>query len=284
MENKYEIIEKYLDVNPYSRSQKKLIDIKALVIHWVGNANSSAMANRNYFNNLTEVNRKRKTEEKSLRYASAHEIIGLNGEVVLCVPPTEVAYHAGYKCESSIKKSVFGSKSPNYHSYGIETCHVDWEGNYSKETYNTLVNRLADLCFEFNLTENDILTHEDLTTGHWKDCPRYFSRTVDKEQNRLKKLREEVRKTMDEKIRNIVKEEILKATQTNYNGDTGWKITSMTNCIEALGIAPEWADKSTGLSENWLVCELIRRQQEKINELENILKNAKRAERAKSNI
>lgn len=42
------IEERLLTVNPYSRCGEKQGRIKNIVVHWVGNAGSSAIANRNY--------------------------------------------------------------------------------------------------------------------------------------------------------------------------------------------------------------------------------------------
>ena len=64
------IEERLLTINPYSRSGEKQGKIQNIVVHWVGNANSSAVANRNYFENL------KNTHTTS---ASSHYIVGLNG-------------------------------------------------------------------------------------------------------------------------------------------------------------------------------------------------------------
>ena len=145
------IEDKLLDINPYSRSGEKQNKIEKIVVHWVGNAKSSALANRNYFNNLA------KTKKTS---ASSHYIVGLNGEIIRCIPENEVAFHSG-------------SYSMNRKSIGIETCHPDWEGKFNNETYNSLVELCADICKRNNLSINDIIRHYDVTG---KECPRYYVR------------------------------------------------------------------------------------------------------------
>ncbi len=82
------IIKKFLTPNKYSRPQKKLGEIKAIVIHWVANPNSKAISNRNFFES-------RKNGKKG--YGSAHFIIGLQGEIIQCLPEGEQAYHVGAK-------------------------------------------------------------------------------------------------------------------------------------------------------------------------------------------
>ncbi len=80
------IVEQLLDINNYSRPGLSMKEIKGIVIHYVGNAGSSAIGNRNYFNNLATTR---------ATYASSHYIVGLEGEVIMCVPENEIAYHAG---------------------------------------------------------------------------------------------------------------------------------------------------------------------------------------------
>lgn len=142
------IQEKYLTINPYSRCGEKLESVKKLVIHWVGNAGSSAIGNRNYFESL---------KDKGV-YASSQFIIGLDGEIIACMPEDEIAWHAG-------------NLSMNYNSIGIEVCHPDWTGKYSDITYNSLIELLKYLCDKYNLTSNDIIRHYDVTG---KICPKYY--------------------------------------------------------------------------------------------------------------
>lgn len=152
--------EKFLTINPYSRSGEKQNKIEKIVIHWVGNAGSSAIANRNYFENLKNTHR---------TSASAHYVIGLQGEVIHCIPNDEVAFHSG-------------SYSMNRKSIGIEDCHPDWDGKFNENTYNSLVELCADLCKEYGLTVNDIIRHHDVTG---KACPKYYVEHED-EWNKLK--------------------------------------------------------------------------------------------------
>ena len=155
-----EIIDKLLQINPYSRSGEKQKDIQYIVIHWVGNANTSAIANRNYFNNLA------KTHSTS---ASSHYIIGLNGETIRCIPDNEVAFHSG-------------SYSMNRKSIGIEDCHPDWDGKFTDDTYNALVELCADLCKKYGISINNVIRHYDVTG---KSCPKYYVEHQD-EWNKLK--------------------------------------------------------------------------------------------------
>lgn len=148
------IEERLLTISPYCRSREKQNKIQNIVVHWVGNAGSSALGNRNYFNSLASTH---KTS------ASSHYIVGLNGEVIKCIPEEEVAFHSG-------------SYSMNRKSIGIETCHPDWEGKFAESTYNSLVELCADICRRYDLNINNIIRHYDVTG---KDCPRYYVQNPD---------------------------------------------------------------------------------------------------------
>lgn len=142
-----DIQEKLLTPNTYSRPQIALKTVTHIVIHWVGNAATTAIANRNYFESL-------RTKK---RYASSHYIIGLQGEIIRCIPETEIAYHAS---------------SANNYSIGIENCHPDWEGKLNSKTYGSLILLCAQLCIKYNLDpEKALLRHYDVTK---KMCPRYY--------------------------------------------------------------------------------------------------------------
>lgn len=144
-----EIKDKLLQINPYSRSGEKQGKIEYIVVHWVGNANTSAIANRNYFNNLA------KTHETS---ASAHYIVGLNGEVIRCIPDDEVAFHSG-------------NYDMNRKSIGIENCHPDWNGQFNAKTYYSLIELIVELMKKYNLTIDSVIRHYDVTK---KECPKYY--------------------------------------------------------------------------------------------------------------
>ena len=145
-----EYVEKdYLTVNPYSRPGEPLEKINGVVIHYVGNPGTTAHANRNYFESLASG--------LENTYASSHFIVGLEGEVIQCVPLTEIAY---------------ASNTRNGDTVSIEVCHPDETGEFSPVTYNRTVELTAWLCREFRLDPSqDVIRHYDVTG---KECPRYY--------------------------------------------------------------------------------------------------------------
>lgn len=142
-----------LTPNPYSRPQMVIDKVTKIVIHWVGNANSTALNNRNYFENLKNGTNK--------VYASSHYIVGLEGEIIQCVPENEVAYHAS---------------SVNSYSIGIENCHPDWSGKFNDKTYQSLIKLCADICYRYKLDpQTALIRHYDVTG---KNCPLYYVKNV----------------------------------------------------------------------------------------------------------
>ena len=134
--------------NKWSRPQIKIGQIKNIVVHWVGNAGSTAENNAKYFDSL---------KDGRGVYASAHYIIGNDGVVIRCVSENEVAYHAS---------------SANNYSIGIEVCHPDSTGKYTEAAYKALIELLVDLCSRYKLEPTQaIIRHYDVTG---KICPKYY--------------------------------------------------------------------------------------------------------------
>ncbi len=140
---------KLIDIDGASRRGVKLEGgVKDIVVHYVANPKSTALQNRNYFNNKdSEV--------------SAHFIVGLDGEVIQCVPLDE-------------KSSA--SNDRNKDTISIEVCHPDETGKFADATYNSLTKITSWLLTEFNLTKENIIRHYDITG---KNCPKFFVENED---------------------------------------------------------------------------------------------------------
>ena len=138
-----------LTVNPWSRPGTPLEEIQGVVIHYVGNPNTTAEANRNYFESLSSG--------ETDTYASSHFIVGLEGEVIQCVPLTEISYASNIRNEDTV---------------AIEVCHPDETGEFSPVTYQRTVELTTWLCLQFHLDpEEDVIRHYDITE---KMCPLYY--------------------------------------------------------------------------------------------------------------
>lgn len=143
------IQEMFLTPNKYSRPQIPLKEVKKIAVHYVGNPNTSALANRNYFENCKEGG----------RYVSSHYIVGLKGEVIQCIPTNEWSY-----C----------TNQANGYSISIECCHPKSDGVFNDNTYVSLCELCAMLLKKYNLTVNDLIRHYDVTG---KQCPLAWSPT-----------------------------------------------------------------------------------------------------------
>jgi N-acetylmuramoyl-L-alanine amidase len=156
-----------LTINPFSRPGKKLAGIKAVVIHWTANPGSTARQNRNYFESL----KGQSLDDASARYASAHFIAGISGEVVQCIPAEEMAYHVGAKTYTPEALGRLGHY-PNNCTVGIELCHPGADGRFTSDTLSAAEELCARLCAQFSLDPaRDIWTHYAITG---KNCPRWF--------------------------------------------------------------------------------------------------------------
>ena len=141
------VIPAFLPINEYSRPGMPLSKVNGIVIHNIGNPNTTAEQNRNYFANLAT------TGERSV---SSNFIIDLDGRILQCVPVDEIAY---------------ASNTRNVDTLSIELCHPDDTGQFTNETYASAILLTAWLCKQYGITSDGILRHFDV---YEKECPRYF--------------------------------------------------------------------------------------------------------------
>lgn len=137
-----------IHIHTTARTGRQLRDIKSVVIHYVGNPNSSAKNNRDYF-------------DKPSTTVSSHFIVGLDGEIIQCVPLYEWSA---------------ASNNRNRDTISIEVCHPDESGKFNVDTYNSLVKLTAWLCDTFSISQDEIIRHHDITG---KICPKYYVENED---------------------------------------------------------------------------------------------------------
>ncbi len=129
----------------HNRPKTKRSRTTAIAVHYVGNAGSSAVGNRNYF----------QTTNTSV---SSHYIVGLEGEIIRCIPEGEVSW-----C----------TNQANSYTISIECCHPNADGIFNDKTYKSLVELCADICkrWKLNPLNGGIIRHFDVTG---KVCPKGF--------------------------------------------------------------------------------------------------------------
>lgn len=113
----------------------------SITIHNTGNPNSTALANREYFQNTPSAQ------------VSAHWVVD-DTHALRCVPEDEVAWHAGTKANRS--------------SIGIEVCEFTDPGRQAKANDNA-ANLVARILKRNGLHLETITTHKAWTG---KQCPR----------------------------------------------------------------------------------------------------------------
>lgn len=154
------IKEKFITKNRYSRVGKPLNKLLGIVVHYVGVNGQEPNQTVNYFDGL-------KNGENQI-YASAHYVIGTDGDGINCIPDTEVAYHCGSK---EYKQGIVErlTEYPNYTTIGIEMCHT--KDGFTEETLETAGKLIAQILVENDLTISDVYRHYDITG---KMCPKFF--------------------------------------------------------------------------------------------------------------
>ncbi len=128
-----------------ARSGQPLADFAGVVIHYVGNPGTSAAGNRHYF------------AQKDTAVVS-HFVVGLDGEIIQCLPLAERSAASNHRNRDTIS---------------IEVCHPDDSGRFTDKTYASVVKLTAWLCALGGLKEDAVIRHYDITG---KECPRYYVR------------------------------------------------------------------------------------------------------------
>ncbi|MDD3206666.1 MAG: peptidoglycan recognition family protein [Lachnospiraceae bacterium] len=144
---KPDMVEDLLDINEYSRPGEALGKVKNIFVHYTANPGTTAKQNRDYFEGLAE------SGETS---ASAHFVIGYDGEIIQCIPLEEIGYAVA---------------EHNNDSISIECCYVEEDGRFTDATYESLLHLTTWLMGQYKLSADDILRHHDASG---KLCPKYF--------------------------------------------------------------------------------------------------------------
>lgn len=160
--------EALLTPNRWSRPQRSLGVVRAIVLHWYAHPKQTARGARGWWE---------ARKDGARGYGSAHIAID-DRETLLCVPLDEIAYHVGADTYTQ-----FGYEHlcnyPNACTIGVELAHDDWTGKPSLTVWEKAVTVAAELCDRFRLPETMIVTHFDVTGSrqHWPrgyPCHRWF--------------------------------------------------------------------------------------------------------------
>ncbi|MGN8234668.1 peptidoglycan recognition protein family protein [Priestia flexa] len=220
--------DKFINVNKYARSGKKLTDVRKIVMHYTANPGASAENHYKYFSSL------------SGRYASAHFFI--DSKDALCIIPlSEVAYHANDVQQRDSKGNAYRGvaeikPNANLLSIGIELC-IEKDGTFHAETIRKAEEVAAELCKRYKLDPlTDIVRHYDVTH---KNCPApwvsnsaAFTAFKAAVKNKLVPGSETIVKAPAEKVESVIIE------KPKSTGDSGMKSIQVTlNTRYAAGLA-----------------------------------------------
>lgn len=139
----YWVDKQIIEINGTGRRGEKLTGVTDIVIHYVGNPGTTAQQNHDYYDQPETT-------------VSSHFVIGLEGEVIQCIPMDE-------------KSSA--SNDRNGDTLSIEVCHPDATGQFTDASYETLVKLTAWLCDYCDIGRDKVIRHYDITG---KACPLYF--------------------------------------------------------------------------------------------------------------
>ena len=132
-----------IDLENTSRRGAKLWAINDIVLHYVGNPGSTAKDNRDWY-------------AESNCDVNSHFVVGLQGEIIQCVPLDEKSSASNHR---------------NGDTISIEICHPDESGKFTDATYNSVVELVAWLVKTCNLDIDNVIRHYEVTG---KICPKYY--------------------------------------------------------------------------------------------------------------
>jgi len=150
----------HLTPNEWSRPQRPIRDVRAIVLHWVQNPGTSARANRDFFE---------MRKDGRHGYGSAH-FIADDTEIVACIPIGEMAYHVGASEYTDFARMYLGPY-PNSYTIGIEMCHPTDTGEPTPVVWEKTVELTSELLLAHALRPHHITTHHNITG---KRCHRWF--------------------------------------------------------------------------------------------------------------
>ena len=122
-----------IDVDGASRNGYKLKGIKDIVVHYVGNPGTTAQQNHDFY-----------AGDQS--NVSSHFVVGLDGEIIQCIPINEWSAASNWRNNDTIS---------------IEVCHPDETGKFKKKTYSSLVKLVAWLENVCDIDESHVIRHYD---------------------------------------------------------------------------------------------------------------------------
>ena len=138
-----QIIDDIIPNGKYNRPGTKSTP-KRICVHYTGDCGASAERLALFFT------------ANSAAETSSQYIVGINGEVIRCVPDDEVAYAAA---------------GQNANTIHIEVCYKDKSGKFEEASITALNELVLYLMNRYGISAEKVVRHYDLTGKH---CPAYY--------------------------------------------------------------------------------------------------------------
>ncbi len=138
-----QIIDNLIPKGKYNRPGTKSTP-KRICVHYTGDCGASADRLALFFTT------------NSAAKTSSQYIVGINGEVIRCIPDNEIAYAAA---------------NQNANTIHIEVCYKDKAGKFEEKSIAALNELVLSLMDKYKISAENVLRHYDLTAKH---CPAYY--------------------------------------------------------------------------------------------------------------
>lgn len=145
------ITDSLIPKNKYNRPGTKSTP-KRICVHYTGDCGATAEQLSKYWQNVVAGVFK----DKPWSWTSAQYIVGLNGEVIRCIPDNEIAYAAA---------------NQNADTIHIEVCYKRQSGEFEEKSIVALGELVRSLMKKYAIPAGKVVRHYDLTG---KLCPAYY--------------------------------------------------------------------------------------------------------------
>ena len=145
------ITDSLIPKNKYNRPGTKSTP-KRICVHYTGDCGATAAQLSKYWQNVAAG----VFRDKSWSWTSAQYIVGLDGEVVRCIPDNEIAYAAA---------------NQNADTIHIEVCYKRQSGEFEEKSIVALGELVRSLMKKYAIPAGKVVRHYDLTG---KLCPAYY--------------------------------------------------------------------------------------------------------------
>lgn len=191
------ITENLLTLGKRNRPGEKIIELRAVVLHWLAAPMQRPINTRSWF-------------ESGETWGSTAYIIGTEGDTLRVLPEDEVGYHIGSSQIDPKSGRIYTDKAralfantdafsgkrrpsglfitPNFYAIGIEMSHLNNNpGDFTEATLQAAAELCADILTRHKKPVDILTTHHEIVG--WKNCPKLWTdnpRLFEEFKNRVK--------------------------------------------------------------------------------------------------